>query len=100
MAVSDASKEALYLREYLSELDETPSNSSPPMSLSVDNTAARNVAYNPEHHGRVKHIKRRHNFVRECVENMEITVPFVATHENLADFFTKHLDGSTFLQHS
>ena len=27
------------------------------------------LAYNQEYHKRVKHIERRHSFVRECVEN-------------------------------
>ena len=67
-----------------------------PLPLGVDNSAARDLAYNPEHHARVKHIKRRHFFIRECVENMEITVPYVNTHENLADFFTKWQDPKLF----
>ena len=94
-AVSEASKEALYLREYLAELGELDRDGEP-TQLSVDNTAARDVAYNPEHHGRIKHIKRRHHFVRECIENMETRVPFVATHDNIADFFTKSLSSSQF----
>ena len=46
---------------------------------------------NPEHHSRMKHVERRHLFIRECVENMQIVVPFVSTHDNLADLFTKPL---------
>ena len=57
-----------------------------PIELAVDNTAARDIAYKPEHHQRVKHIQRRHFFVRECVENLQITVPYVNTVDNLADF--------------
>ena len=38
-----------------------------------------------------KHIERRHFYIRECVENMQITVPYVNTLDNLADFFTKPL---------
>ena len=41
-------------------------------------------------------MERRHFFVRECVENMQIVVPFVATHENSADFFTKPLEAKQF----
>ena len=44
-------------------------------------------------HQRTKHIERRHFFVREVVENEKIRVPFVKTVDNLADFFTKPLDG-------
>ena len=66
------------------------------MTLATDNTAARDLAYNPEHHDRTKHIARRHFYVRETVENHDLRVPFVRSHENLADFFTKHLPGKTF----
>ena len=56
-------------------------------ALFVDNKSAIDVAYNPEHHGKVKHIECRHFFIREAVENMKIRVPFVATADN---FFRLH----------
>ena len=40
----------------------------------------------------------RHFYVRECVENHEITVPYVNTIHNLADFFTKALDAKEFFR--
>ena len=52
--------------------------------------------HNPEHHGRMKHVARRHFFICECVENHQIRVPFVRTDENDADFFTKVLPGRKF----
>ena len=60
-----------------------------PNDVSTDNSAARDLSYNPEYQKRVKHIARRHFFIRECVENFEIDVPYVNTIDNLADFFTK-----------
>ena len=42
-------------------------------------------------HQRTKHIERRHFFIRECVEDRRITVPFVRSCDNLADLFTKPL---------
>eukprot|EP00966_Prymnesium_polylepis_P204950 4748211-Prymnesium_polylepis.1 len=39
----------------------------------------------------MKHVDRRHYFVHECVENLQIVVPFVASADNYADFFTKSL---------
>ena len=45
---------------------------------------------------RTKHIDRRHFFVRECVENMQLRVPFVGTADNAADFFTKPLAAKAF----
>ena len=37
----------------------------------------------------MKHVQRRHFFVRDMVESFEIEVPFVRTNEQLADFLTK-----------
>jgi len=56
------------------------------------------MSYNPEHHARTKHIERRHYFVRERVESLEISVPFVRSEHNMADFFTKPLTASTFFR--
>ena len=44
----------------------------------------------------MKHVERRHFFVRECVEKHLIRVPFVSTVDNLADFFTKPLPARVF----
>ena len=60
-----------------------------PTELYTDSKAARDISYNPEQHDRMKHVQRRHFFVRDMVESFEIEVPFVATADNIADFFTK-----------
>ena len=36
----------------------------------------------------MKHVERRHFFVRDMVEAFEIEVPYIPTAENPADFFT------------
>ena len=95
MAASDASKEAIYLQRFVAEFGITDPS---PVSLSVDNKGAVDLAYNPEHHQRTKHIERRHFYVREAVERGEIRVPFVRTDDNLADFFTKPLASKRFFQ--
>jgi hypothetical protein len=59
--------------------------------LFTDSKAARDISYNPEQHDRMKHVQRRHFFVRDMVESFEITVPYVATADNIADFFTKQM---------
>ena len=90
---SEAAKEATYLRDFLGELgfgDEEPT------PLGMDNQAGRDLAYNPQHHPRTKHIARRHFFIREKVEDHTLVVPFVRTVDNLADFFTKPLGAKTF----
>ena len=94
MAASEAAKEAVFLSAYLDELGER--DPSVPVKLAVDNTGARDLAYNPEHHAKTKHIERRHFFVREMVEEMRLRVPYVNTVDNLADFFTKPLPPKQF----
>ena len=93
MAASEASKEAVYLNRLLCELQQEAEEA---ISLSVDSSSARDIAYNPEHHTRAKHIRRRHFFIRELVEQGELVVPLVKTAENLADFFTKPLPWKQF----
>ena len=44
----------------------------------------------------MKHVARRHFFVRDMVESFELTVPFVRTDDNIADFFTKPLSATKF----
>ena len=95
MAGSEAAKEAIYLSAFLPELG---FDMSEPPPLKMDNKSAIDLAYNPEHHARTKHIDRRHYFIRECVENGRLRVPFVATADNIADFFTKPLMGKDFFR--
>ena len=88
VAASEAAKEAIAL---CGLLDDLGFGDPEPTRLAVDNQSAIAVAYNPEHHSRMKHVDRPHYFVRECVENLQIVVPFVASADNYADFFTKAL---------
>jgi hypothetical protein len=70
LVASLAAQEAVYLAGFLDELGMR--DESAPVELGVDNTGARDLAYNPEHHAKSKHIERRHFFVREMVENMRL----------------------------
>ena len=96
MALSEAAKDMVYFRKLIGGLD--ASFISGPTALGTDNTGARNLSYNPEHHDRSKHIERRHFYVRDMVEKMEISVPFVPTELNVADIFTKPLKPKRFVQ--
>ena len=93
VALSEAAKEGAYLSEFLAELGFAGRS---PLQLATDNSGARDLSYNPEHHDRVKHVERRHFYIRELVEERRVVVPFVSTHANMADFFTKPLSGKNF----
>jgi hypothetical protein len=86
VALSEAAKDVVYHRKFLNGLGEDESD---PTMLRTDSKSARDVSYNPEQHHRMKHVLRRHFFVRDMVEAFELTVPYVPTDENLADFLTK-----------
>ena len=92
IALSEAAKDVVYLRKLVNGLGEPESGPSP---LRTDSQSARDVSYNPEHHDKMKHVQRRHFFVRDMVESFEIEVPFVRTADNIADFFTKPMKSST-----
>ena len=95
VALSEAGKESVHLSRFLNELGFGAKN---PPQLATDNSGARDLSYNPEHHDRVKHVERRHFWIRELVEQQQLVVPFVSTHANLADFFTKPLEGNNFFR--
>ena len=95
VAASEAAKEAKYYREFAAELGFPQTQPTP---LLVDNTAAINLSYNPEHHNRTKHIDRRHFYVRELVEDHVLHVQYVNSADNLADFFTKALPPRQFFK--
>ncbi|PLW46780.1 hypothetical protein PCASD_05974 [Puccinia coronata f. sp. avenae] len=51
-----------------------------PIPLHVNNKGAKALAKNPEHHARTKHIHARYHFIRECVQDDEISLLHVSTH--------------------
>ena len=97
VAASEAAKEGVYTARFLCELGvegvtaDAHSTSPDAAALNVDNKGAIDLAYNPQHHDRTKHIDRRHFFIRELVEDGELVVNYVNTVDNLADFLTKSL---------
>jgi hypothetical protein len=64
--------------------------------LMCDNSSAICLAQNPVFHGRVKHIKVRHHFLRDHVEKGDIVMKYIDTERQLANIFTKPLVDSRF----
>jgi hypothetical protein len=61
-----------------------------------DNTSAISVAKNPVFHKKMRHVERRHHFLRDHVEKGDIEMMYIDTERQLADIFTKPLDSSRF----
>ena len=98
MAASEAAKEAIHLRALYNELAQCEAK---PTRLHLDCKAAIDIAYNPQHHSKLKHVERRHFFICQVlVEDHQIVVPlpYVENDKNLADFFTKPLPARKFVQ--
>jgi hypothetical protein len=94
IALSEAAKDMVYFRKLFRGIDASLVPGA--TDLFTDNTAARDLSYNPEHHARTKHVERRHFYVRDMVEKFELNVPYVSTHDNIADFLTKVLPAKNF----
>ena len=70
-ALSEGAKDLVYFRKFLSGLGVAPSGPSP---CATDNQGARDLAYNPEHHRRSKHIARRHFYIRDMVPRVHLVL--------------------------
>ena len=86
MALTYAIQEAKYLRQLLSDLTNL---NLLPVTLFVDNQGAIELAKNPVHHQRSKHIDIRYHFIRDEIQNKSVVLEYVPSAENCADIFTK-----------
>ncbi|GJU50602.1 zinc finger, CCHC-type containing protein [Tanacetum coccineum] len=88
IAATMAACQGIWLRRLLTEITK---QRVPPVTLFVDNQSALELMKNPVFHGRSKHIDIRYHFIRECVENGEITLSHVCGKKQKADILTKAL---------
>lgn len=88
VASVEAGKEIAWMRNILNEFGEGVAGAS---TLWVDNQSSVQVAQNPEHHGRMKHMDLRFYWLRDEVERGTIAVRYVPTEDNPADLLTKPL---------
>ncbi|SGY12569.1 BQ5605_C011g06542 [Microbotryum silenes-dioicae] len=88
-----AAKEAVFLCLLLTELGlDTLS----PLRLLGDNQGAIALTQNPVFHARTKHLRMLEHFVWEHIQNGEISVTYIPTHDMVADIFTKPLPRAIF----
>lgn len=87
MAISEAVKEAIYLKGLLYELMGTALC----VNLFSDNQGAIKLSANDTYHKRSKHIDIRHHFVRQVIAEKQIVLKHLPTHEMPADILTKSL---------
>ncbi|GAW10056.1 retrovirus-related pol polyprotein [Lentinula edodes] len=91
ISAARASQQASWLMSFLAEVDLRQDG---PLTLHCDNFAAVSLTQNSKKNMLVKHIEMRYHFIREKVENGEIAMKLIRTGENVADIFTKALNGT------
>jgi hypothetical protein len=64
--------------------------------LMCDNISAISVAKNLVFYKKMRHVERRHHFLKDHVEKGDIKMRYIDTERQLADIFTKPLDSSRF----
>ncbi|XP_073277719.1 secreted RxLR effector protein 161-like [Primulina huaijiensis] len=98
IAASEAAKEAVWLKKFLSDLEVVP-NVNNPLTLWCDNSGAVANSKEPRSHKRSKHIERKYHLIREIVQRVDASIIKIVLADNLADPFTKTLPAKVFERH-
>jgi hypothetical protein len=86
----EAAKEAVWIRNFISELGVVPSASSF-MDLYCDNSGAIAKAKEPRAHKRAKHVLRRYHLIHKIIGQGDVKVCKVHTDHNIANPLMKPL---------
>ncbi|GKB79932.1 retrotransposon protein, putative, ty1-copia subclass, partial [Tanacetum coccineum] len=90
IAAYDASKEAVWVRKFISGLGVVPTIEEP-ISMYCDNTGAITIANESGITKGARHFRAKVHYLREVIEFGDIKLEKVHTNDNLADPFTKAL---------
>jgi hypothetical protein len=90
IAASEATKEVVWIKNFISELGVVPSVSSP-MDLYCDNNRAIAQVKESRAHKRVKFVLRHYHLIREIIGRGDVKICNVHTDHNVADPLTKPL---------
>jgi hypothetical protein len=88
VAAAHATKEIIWLRTFLSEINFGQNSPTP---LFVDNQSAIVLTKNPKFYNWTKHIVVHFHFIHERVEDSEVTLEYVPMGDQIADALTKGL---------
>jgi hypothetical protein len=64
--------------------------------LMCNNTNVISVAKHPVFHKKIRHVERRHHFLRDHIEKGDIEMRYIDTERQLTDIFIKSFDSSRF----
>eukprot|EP00253_Pinus_taeda_P033679 PITA_33679 len=89
----EASKEALWLRQILSEFGFEQQH---PTTIWCDNQSAIQLCKDPVQHQRSKHIELHMHFIRKLIHDHVLEAQYCSTDDQVADIFTKALTEAKF----
>ena len=98
IAASEAAKEAVRLKNFLTDLGIVP-NMDKPVTLYCDNSGAVVNSKEPRSHKRGIHIERKYHSIMEIVNHRDVVIKKISTLDNLANPFTKTLTEKQFFKH-
>ncbi|KAJ9538963.1 hypothetical protein OSB04_031696 [Centaurea solstitialis] len=90
IAASDAAKEAVWLRNFISDLRVVASISRP-IDIYCDNSGAVAQAKEPTEHHKSRHVLRKYHLIREIIGRGDVRICKIPTDKNVADPLTKPL---------
>ncbi|GJV02452.1 putative RNA-directed DNA polymerase [Tanacetum coccineum] len=99
IAASEASKEAIWMKNFIGDLGVVPTVQDP-IEIFCDNESAVALTKEPKDHGKSKHIDRKYHFVRSKVAEGHVIVKDIRSEDNPADPFTKALAKSKHDEHA
>ncbi|XP_074355848.1 secreted RxLR effector protein 161-like [Apium graveolens] len=85
--------ELIWIKRLLKELKMRRTE---PLRLFCDNKSAINMAHNPVHHDRTKHVEIDRHFIKEKIEEKELCVVYIPSRLQQADILTKGLPTDSF----
>jgi hypothetical protein len=96
LAVTDAARQAEWLRQLLDDLGVGLGEK--PMPIMNDNSGAVLLSNHPHNHGANKHFDIRTNYLREKTHGNAIKIEHIGTTDNKADGFTKSVGPSRHIE--
>jgi hypothetical protein len=91
IALSEAGKEAQFIRKLQQEFHQQNNNNNPTI-IFQDNQSSISLSENPIHSNRSKHIDVRYHAIRELIESKIVQIKYLPTEKMVADIMTKSLD--------
>jgi hypothetical protein len=93
IACSDATREAIWLRRLLSNIQGREEESMEPVTIGCDNQGALKLIESGVVRAKTKHIDIKYHHIHDEKANGRIKLAYVSSKENPADLFTKPLHG-------